>query len=45
MGDIMRYGEPFLYLFVYSFVLSINVCADSGSIIPRCSEDVQAAGA
>ncbi|KAF8555139.1 P-loop containing nucleoside triphosphate hydrolase protein, partial [Imleria badia] len=36
MGDIMRYGGPILYLFVYGFVLlGILVWADSGSIIPR----------
>ena len=36
LGDIMRYGGPIAYLFVYGFVLlSILVWADSGSIIPR----------
>ena len=36
MGDIMRYGGPILYLFVYGFVLlGILVWVDSGSIIPR----------
>ena len=36
MGDIMRYGGPILYLFIYGFVLlGILVWVDSGSIIPR----------
>ncbi|KAG0694048.1 hypothetical protein DFH29DRAFT_859873 [Suillus ampliporus] len=36
LGDIMRYGGPILYLFVYGFVLfGILVWVDSGSIIPR----------
>ncbi|KAH7886313.1 hypothetical protein F5I97DRAFT_2027968 [Phlebopus sp. FC_14] len=36
MGDIMRYGGPILYLFVYGFaLLGILVWVDSGSIIPR----------
>ncbi|KAG1779604.1 hypothetical protein EV702DRAFT_965686 [Suillus placidus] len=36
LGDVMRYGGPILYLFVYGFVLfGILVWVDSGSIIPR----------
>lgn len=36
MGDIMRYGGPIVYLFVWGFtLLGILVLADSGSIIPR----------
>ena len=36
LGDIMRYGGPIVYLFVYGFVLlGILVWVDSGSIIPR----------
>ncbi|KAF9235154.1 hypothetical protein BU15DRAFT_78325 [Melanogaster broomeanus] len=38
MGDILRYGGPILYLFVYGFVLfGILVWVDSGSVIPRRS--------
>ncbi|KAF8844179.1 P-loop containing nucleoside triphosphate hydrolase protein [Paxillus ammoniavirescens] len=36
MSDIMRYGGPILYLFIYGFVLfGILVWVDSGSIVPR----------
>ncbi|KAI0370085.1 P-loop containing nucleoside triphosphate hydrolase protein [Pilatotrama ljubarskyi] len=36
LGDIIRYGGPILYLFIYGFVLfAILVWVDSGSILPR----------
>ncbi|KAG1879528.1 hypothetical protein C8R48DRAFT_589537 [Suillus tomentosus] len=36
LGNIMQFGGPILYLFVYGFVLfGILVWVDSGSIIPR----------
>lgn len=36
MADLMRYGGPILYLFVYGFVLfAILVTADSGTIFSR----------
>ncbi|TFK56402.1 P-loop containing nucleoside triphosphate hydrolase protein [Heliocybe sulcata] len=36
MGDIMRYGGPILYLFVYGFMLfGILVWVDSGSTVRR----------
>jgi ATP-binding cassette, subfamily A (ABC1), member 3 len=36
MGDLMRYGGPILYLFIYGFVLfAILVGVDSGLILPR----------